>query len=439
MNIEAPNRLFSDAKTKLNALSKHGSYFTARDVAGSDELAEKIRNLIFEWITVQHGNEALSSLRGVGLTKLHTLVPAEDIKDIRDFVLPKIREDLLRLAIAIGRDELGMSEEFFVDDYLILRINYPFEVARLASQKTENPGIGRTTPKSDSNATQTRKIDPVYNPKSYHKGLPPAAWAHGPHQDTWSGHSYDGINVWWAIEQVLPENSMVFYPDMFGQALHPNPSTLYLASGQAVSKPIPISLAAGEMVLFNPEMLHGTHLNVSDETRIAVSIRLNARAPKFAKSCFYARELWQSSEKIADGIYNHVIHFPRDENLSDKEAGPSKTISKIEIIKPQSIDDGFQFIGRNELADSQHRWIIERENGDFLLLRTSTGWKLLPNMCPHLGAQLADGFADDDKIYCPADAVAFDLKTGHSACKSISLSMIDVVEIGTGLRFQLPL
>jgi hypothetical protein len=102
---------------------------------------------------------------------------------------------------------------------LILRINFPYEVARKASAAAENPGIGRISVALRDVAKARRVTDPVYDPKGYHKGHPPAAWAHGPHIDSWAGHSKDGLNIWWAIGPVPAEAGMVLYPELAGKTL----------------------------------------------------------------------------------------------------------------------------------------------------------------------------------------------------------------------------
>ena len=42
----------------------------------------------------------------------------------------------------------------------------------------------------------------AYNARSYHGDLPTLARSHGPHIDTWYGHSFDGFNVWLSIDGV---------------------------------------------------------------------------------------------------------------------------------------------------------------------------------------------------------------------------------------------
>jgi nitrite reductase/ring-hydroxylating ferredoxin subunit len=426
---------------RLDAVLRKGSYFRTCGVQGQIELHLRIRACILAVVESIAGTETRSALAERGLTSLHKYIPAEHIKEIRDQVLPGIRPDLMRLAVAIGEHLLGLEGEFYIDDYTILRINYPFEAARMASHATENPGIGRVSSTTRMALAADRPRDPTYNPTDYHKGLPPAAWAHGPHLDTWSGHSYDGINIWWAIERVRAENSMVFYPGMFGLALEPDPRTLYLRTGQLLHQPFPVVLDAGEMVIFNPEMLHGTHLNVCDETRIALSLRINPGRPRFARSCFYAREFWQSSAAISRGHVDAVVRFPREGNLVD--APPASAVSKrdLTIVEAEPIDAEHALVPARALQAGQSRLNIRWNEDLILVIRRDFDWVAIPAQCPHLGIDLADGYIDEDRIFCPADSVAFDLTTGRSACAALRIEPLQVVSRDDGLvigRSRLP-
>ena len=44
----------------------------------------------------------------------------------------------------------------------------------------------------------------------------------------------------------------------------------FIRAGYRLPKPTFTPLAAGEMLVFDPETLHGTHLNVTESTRVAL-------------------------------------------------------------------------------------------------------------------------------------------------------------------------
>jgi len=203
----------------LESVLKEGAYLILSRFACQTALLEKTHRLIRDAVESLEGSAARHVLDTHGLGALHVALPAARIGELRDVVMPQIRPDLLTLACEIGRTVLCIEGEFFVDDYTILRINYPYLVALQAPGAAENPGIGRVADRTRLESNASRVIDPVYDPKGYHENQPPPAWAHGPHQDTWTGHSRSGVNLWWAVDDVQEECSLVLYPETFGRPL----------------------------------------------------------------------------------------------------------------------------------------------------------------------------------------------------------------------------
>ncbi len=285
----------------LDEVLRDGRILVLKDEAGVADAWRLIVRQIYGAVEVVAGAAGRDRVEDAGLGVLHEVLPAGSIGALRDEVMPQIRSILFETTCRVARDVLGLGGTFFVDDYTILRVNFPYEVALRAPPEAENPGIGRVSPSARAAAVRARVVDDVYDPKGYHRNQPPAAWAHGPHLDTWTGHSRDGVNLWWAMSEVLSEHAMVFYPELFGTPLPPDPASLYLAAGRPLPRPTCRPLPAGSLLIFNPEILHGTHLNVSGVTRVAASTRINARPPAFDPTCFYAREFWHSSDDLEGG------------------------------------------------------------------------------------------------------------------------------------------
>ncbi len=422
---------FSSFSPTLRSILEQGTYLIVRDFGGQKALLNRVHRLIKEKAEQLHGPGARSTLEREGLTVLHKVLSAKDITALRDEVMEKIRPALFDLTVEIARDLLGIKGEFFVDEYTILRMNYPYLVAMQAPESAENPGIGRTSHKVKELSKASRVVDPVYNPKAYHNFEPPPAWAHGPHQDTWTGHSRLGVNLWWAIDEVFEENSMVFYPETFGLSYAPDPRSLYLASGFPLPKPSKMALRAGEMIIFNPEMLHGTHLNSTDRTRIALSTRINARKPTFDPGCFYAREFWHSSEDLERKDYEKVIRFERAQNLNSepvqiKEAKPT---AHPELILENGLQDGLWIrVCESERIAPRAKLQIRRGSERILIYRGDERLYATQSQCAHLDVSLVDGFHDERTIFCPAHALAFSLEFGVSSCPSLTLRTYPVKE-----------
>jgi nitrite reductase/ring-hydroxylating ferredoxin subunit len=411
--------------------------YHARDLKGWSGMTDRVVDAVVAAISTLKGETAAAELRHRGLDRLHEFIDVSEVSLVRDQVLTSLRQPLLEMATAIGRQVLGWQHDFFVDDYLILRINFPYEAARRSNPKAENPGVGRLS-ESVRSVFQARKvIDPVYDPKTYHRDHPPAAWAHGPHMDSWAGHSRDGRNIWWAIGEVPADAGMVLYPELAGEALPCEPRTLYLRAGYPLPAPTGLPLKAGEMLIFDPEVLHGTHLNTSGSTRVAVSMRLNASRPTFDPSCFYAREFWRRSSDIERG-HDEVLHLRREDNL-----GPACDPVPVSRRTGLPVIDGVVESGTSTVVvdlrnvpDSVSRLVVTGGPHRVMLARTVAGWNAFDTACPHYGLDLADGGADQDKVYCPGCAVGFDKVTGRSACASLTLRSYPVIEVPSGLRIR---
>ena len=387
---------------------------------------------IVEGVRSLKGDKAAETIARDGLEELHKVIDSVDVGPLRDFVLERKRRELLHTAVSIGRNVLRWTDDFYVDDYLILRINFPYEVARNAAPSAENPGVGRVSPAVREIAKARRVIDPVYDPKGYHKGHPPAAWAHGPHLDTWGGHSTDGLNIWWAMCEVPAEASMVLYPELIGKELPPEQKTLYLKPGYRLPKPTYLPLAAGEMLVFDPEILHGTHLNVTMHTRVAVSLRLNARKPSFDPGCFYAREFWHRANAIEAGRYDEVLHLKREDNLSaPRHAAQIDWPQRLKKIHVRDMREGTAVdVGPSSLVADGERVVVQLPDRRVLLHRIDGVVRAVDAACPHYGVDLADGGCDREKLYCPACGIGFDIVTGKSGAPSLSLTGYGVREEG---------
>ena len=183
------------------------------------------------------------------------------------------------------------NHDFLMDLMVITRIHFPIEFAIRSSQSylDYSKERGRTSFKIDPSLTA-----------GYHNNLP-FAWSHGPHSDSWFGHSYDGINLWWAYDGVTDENGVTLYPDHVGLDLvdlDVIKEPPYVNKEVSVGVPYVPNLKKGEILAFNSELLHGTRVNTSNKTRISISTRINPYLPKFNKDVFRFVKLWAYSSNI---------------------------------------------------------------------------------------------------------------------------------------------
>lgn len=412
-------------KGRLESVLRDGERLILREEAGVREGWERVHRGVIDSAVAVAGSRAGARLEREGLGVLHEVLDAGAIGALRDEVMPRVRPTLFEITCRVAREVLGLQGEFYVDDYTILRVNYPYEVALGAPMEAENPGIGRVSAETRSQTRAAKIVDPVYDPRGYHRQQPPAAWAHGPHLDTWTGHSRDGINLWWAIGDVDAEHAMFFYPDLFGVPLAPDPASLYLQAGRSLPRPEPVPLDAGELLVFNPEVLHGTHLNVSGRTRIAASTRINPVVPQFDPTCFYAREFWHAASDLERGDLDAVRRFPRAEHLAPPPPRPGAGDGPlpVPVVECDLREGVWTDVAAAGEFDATGKLSLVRPDGEreWLLCRTANGVRVVGARCPHLGTSLADGFHDDTHVHCPAHAVRFCLTDGSSSSPLLRL------------------
>lgn len=390
-------------------------------------MTERVTDQIVAGVERLRGGQAARLLRSRGLEHLHEVIEWRDVGALRDQVLDALRPSLLAMAVAAGRRFLRWHGDFYLDDYLVLRVNFPYEAARRADG-SENPGVGRLSEKVRTAYASRKVIDPVFQPATYHRGLPPAAWAHGPHVDTWAGHSREGRNIWWAIGNVPAAAGLVLYPELADKNLPCDPRSLYLAAGYPVPRPTPVPVAAGEMLIYDPQIPHGTHLNTTTTTRVVVSMRLNAAEPTFDPVCFYAREFWRRAADIECGR-DEVLHLRREDHLATTVAAPADPPEGLPVVAgvadPAS---GVLRAALDERLAKARRAVLEAPGRRVILARVGDGWRAYDAACPYNGIDLADGACDDDRMYCPGCAVDFDLRTGRSDCPTLALRAFEVWE-----------
>lgn len=453
-----PLRLLDPKQTRdaAEAIAKRGAFFKVAKDQLPTNAHELVRRALFDGIRHLEGEQTYRRACDEGLSRLHAYFPVERVRELKTFAAERLSGHFFTLTTSVGRDFLGLSGEFFVDTNAILRINYPFAQAKHAPRTTDDPSVG-----SGSSATRTLWQKAVhhprvvraraklahwmngdrlgqvgkawqrssnYDPAVYHNHLPPAAWAHGPHIDTWYGHAFDGINLWWAIDGVTVDNSMVLYPQSFGKDVQPDPTSMYLNPGTPLPEPASLDLGPGDLLLFNPEILHATHLNIVDVTRIAVTTRINPNVPHFDPRAPFVRTQWLRATDIERGRYDRVKVFPRELHLrmANKQPPPTRAIATFDVVG--KLDDTFVRVCNSSQLQTGELARVNIGKSQLLLIRGRDGVNAIGSRCPHLGLDMADGFYDDQRIFCPGHGLVFDFGTGESQCAEFRLPAFDVEE-----------
>jgi nitrite reductase/ring-hydroxylating ferredoxin subunit len=392
------------------------------------------------------GKNAREELQRKGLHRLHEVLPAESLDSLRAILTERLAPTLFQWAVDTSRALLEFKGEFYVDEKIYFRINYPYEVAARGPKTGEKKSLTarlRSTMKSGglrglgdavNNSLRGKGFVPTLDLVRYNRNRPKATWAHGPHIDTWYGHAYGSINFWWSISGVNEANSMVIYPSAHKHAFPFEEENMYLKAGVRTPPPSPLSMKDGELALFDAELLHSTRLNTSDETRFVITVRVNESEPTFSAETTHAiYDLWHSSTDIERGNY---VAKRRGRRISRKE------FPRWNAAAPKEFRMGENYSARQRYTlgpiDAFERMNLVRFNNiSVLVVRDGDTLRCVNAICPHVGRPLADGHIVDGQIQCPAHGVQFSLETGKSDCRLLALKTYRL-EVNAGIVELVP-
>jgi len=443
----------------LQKILDEGQYFIFNDYTNKDKFFDLVRTSLFQGIESIEGRDCRQAIETEGLHKMHEHFSADNIMHLEKFVKDKIGTPLLQVTSEIAKNDLGLKKKFFVEDIIEVRLHYPFENARQSKVTFKdydsymygepvNPPSREQKVKVkvksfikkfinyvDSKVLKqsNKDISGGIEYYEYHGVLPYAAAAHGPHIDSWLGNPLNGINLWWAIAGVKENNTVILYPETFGKPLEHIENGAYIAPGITLPKPIPITLSDNSLLIFNSDLLHGTHLNISEFTRVAITTRI--AIPKEEKSSqlrfninaskgLLAKD-WHDSEDIAKGELETITEFWRGKENSGV---PHEHIQKLHLEKRISITVNSAFLEEvpitlcpDHTLGIGEKMLVKFKKESVIVFRTIEGFQAVNAICPHLGINLIDGFHDEQHIYCPGHGVAFCLADGSSQCNLLKL------------------
>ena len=420
-----------------------GHYEVIKSYQEKDSLVKDVVREIYHAIKSVAGDGAANQVHFNGLDNMHEFISPDLIPALQSLLDEKLKHLMLKATKSFAQEKLGLTEEFYLDLKVISRIKFPFEVARKSkvSYFDYAAANGRTTFQKPPEVTA-----------GYHRNLPFPAWNHGPHADSWFGHSYDGINLWWAIAGVTEESGMTFYPDFVGEELPVIDEPPYLEKDYPLPKPVLFNLSAGEVIAFNSDTLHGSRVNTSGKTRVSLSTRINPLAPRFNLQQFRHVQYWVKSVDLENMLRYAVPtgeQSHRFDSAFDQKSNPYITVVKkedpgtCEGVKGNSCkmkgdfqlpvmridvwgDDGRVCLGK----DLTGQLVVYVGKERIIVNRTPKGLRALLGICPHVGYEL-NGH-DDEKLYCNGHGLAFDWDTGQSGCPLYKVKTYSVEENETG-------
>ena len=419
---------------------KEGHYKIVSSYYDRENFLETARQALLKSIFKISGKSVAKKIETHGLDKMHLYFNPDYISFLSLLLKKEMNDCLSKQIFHVGKNNLCLDKKnsFYIDQTINYRIVYPFEYAKkskitrsvylsldLKNYKNADLEINNAIKKAKKYSMAKSDL----NKLSYFKNLPITCHGHGPHRDTWFGHTFGALNLWWSITGVNKESGLILYPKATDFEIKHIKDPAYLAPNQYLDAPKTIALRDGDLLVFDPEILHATKLNTSNQTRIVFSGRINKNKPKFYNET-EAVEFphWYSSKDFLLNKF-HKTHFFYRKNHSVKPPKKRKFNGKnyieIKIDKKLKSNSKYKIINQKNIIQKK-LYKVRFKNLDLCMVVVDSRARVFFSKCPHLGIDLSDGFLDKKKIICPGHALSFNLDNGKSKCKSLKLRLYKV-------------
>jgi nitrite reductase/ring-hydroxylating ferredoxin subunit len=217
---------------------------------------------------------------------------------------------------------------------------------------------------------------------------------------------------------------------------------MFNSEGWAVPKAVRVFGGDGDMIIFNGDMMHSSICNTSDDTRVAITCRINAVEPIFIKEAYWWIQRWVPSIAIESGsmevcAYTDPVAVPcADRPGSTPVRG---RVPDLMVDGDLSRETPTRVLPKATLPLGA-KLLVKFRNGQLVIGRAWSGalFAITPK-CPHLGISLADGsIGDDGRITCPGHGLRFSLSDGSEACTDrYRILAYDAFEDGEWISVQL--
>jgi nitrite reductase/ring-hydroxylating ferredoxin subunit len=411
------------------------------DYADKSQILEEVRRAFLDGIEAFAGRDCRMYCDQAGLAQMHLRYPAEHVNLLEAFVNHRLKRRMLEWSARIGRRDVGLEREFLVEDLLVVRVHYPHGHIGQPSGPAQRPRLGhrirygwlsawdrlRDAYDSRSSIRLSKRFWEYARQRRKRAALPLPYRCHAPHLDSWLGQPMTSLSVWLAIAGVDRDNSMCLYPETFGARLPLNGSQ-FLGSGLCLPRPTRPDIRDGDLFVFSTDILHSSQLNVSDNTRIALTTRIDSGTPTFSNDSLWFVQRWYSADGILNRSWKRTIVRASEHAVAREGDGCELAVSRsISVPRPFAGDTEYE-IGPSDLIPENGKLAVQFENQRILLVRSGGTISAVSGHCPHEGYRLDEGHFERGVIACPGHGLEFDARSGASALPRYRLATYAVRE-----------
>lgn len=412
-----------------------------RDYVDKAKVQAEVTGAFFAGIERLAGPGCRQRCERDGLAALHQHYPAEYVHLLEAFVSQRIKRRMLEWSAAMGTHDLGYRDEFLVEDLLVVRVHYPHSHIGAASDPSIRPRLlhrirygtaaalerARDAYDSKGSFRLAGRLLEYSRQRRKRAALPLPYRCHAPHLDSWLGQPMTSLSVWLAIAGVDRDNSLCLYPDTYGKTL-PFNGAQFLGTGLCLPKPLRPDIADGDLFVFSTDILHGSQLNVSDKTRIALTTRIDPGTPTFSTDSLWFVQRWFSSKGIEGRRWRHtMVHAAEHSVERPRDAAGLESSRSITIGRPFRSNESHE-VGSSTLVPEGASLAVQFDNTRVLILRTGGELRAISAICPHEGYRMDEGYHDGCTAVCPGHGLEFDPRTGRSALARYRLKTFKVHE-----------
>ncbi|HMB71638.1 MAG TPA: Rieske 2Fe-2S domain-containing protein [bacterium] len=413
-----------------------------KDYPDREKLLAQVRGAAFDGIELFAGREIRKKVEEAGLAKLHRFYPAEYVNLLQTYVTEKTTRAVIEWSAKVGRHAVGMEDEFYVQDLLVVRLHYPHDEPAADVSEVREPslalrmrwGFGAQLESLKAGlASRTafrhpgRMLKYMTQRKSRSTELLPYR-CHGPHLDSWLGQPMGSLSVWLGVNGIEQDNTMCLYPETvdlhFGQS-----ASLFLGPGNQLPKPTRPEIEDGDLYVFSTEILHSSQVNISGKTRFALTTRISPATPVFDGTNLWFIERWHVASELLAGRYK-CRTIKAAEHSEARPPGDSPAPQTPRVTVASTLTKGQpQAVAKSEDVAEGQRIVVEFGDGKrVMILRLEGTLRAFSASCPHAGYRMDDGHYDGRWMACPGHGLEFDTTTGKSKADCFRLPKFDVSE-----------
>lgn len=359
-------------------------------------------DLVLNSVRKISGSNAAEAVAKNGVENIHHHVALDDVEAVYKAARVSLAEKMPAVTAQTFR-ALGVDGEFYVHDASLIRLMMPFDVMK-SKQQDFKKHLGKLT-------------------------------LHGPHHDHYQNVPVNAINTWTAIGRVDADNGMLIYPEIWGKNLPMENGEI--RSDQYLGKPVAVEMDPGDILIFHSNHMHASRINTTSETRVVLTNRIclekpdypdSARPQKYFVSSAFPENLDMSNIFSQKGFVGNKgktlktglsrgLHKIATKAGFDFRKMPKETSNSINLT-PVAREGLQSSLGEGELVVLDEKTCATKVDGEVIAFR---------RQCPHQGADLALGFVEDGKVFCPYHGLKICVKSGESACSSINKLKAEVI------------